>query len=74
MAFAQKIIYLKFGHLRNLLYGCLVPSAIEHTQYATIAQYAAIAHRQHAAFAQYAAFAVCHPLRLLVTTKGSRVG
>ena len=66
MAFAQKIIYLKFGHLRNLLYGCLVPSAIEHTQYATIAQYAAFAH--------YAAFAVCHPLRLLVTTKGSRVG
>lgn len=72
MAFAQKIIYLKFGHLRNLLYGCLVPSAIEHTQYATIAQYAAIAH--YAAFAQYAAIAVCHPRRPLVTTKGSRVG
>ncbi len=74
MAFAQKIIYLKFGHLRNLLYGCLVPSAIAHTQYAAIAhtQYAAIAH--YAAFAQYAAFAVCHPRRPLVTTKGSRVG
>lgn len=80
MAFAQKIIYLKFGHLRNLLYGCLVPSAIAHTQYAaiahtqyaTIAQYAAFAH--YAAFAQYAAFAVCHPRRPLVTTKGSRVG
>ena len=79
MAFAQKIIYLKFGHLRNLLYGCLVPSAIEHApfaQYAAIAhaQYAAIAHAQYAAIAQYAPFAVSHPLRPLVTTKGSRVG
>ncbi len=71
VAFAQKIIYLKFGHLRNLLYGCLVPSAIEH---APFAQYAAIAHAQYAAIAQYAPFAVSHPLRPLVTTKGSRVG
>ncbi len=71
MAFAQKIIYLKFGHLRNLLYGCLVPSAIAHAQYATIAQ--------NAAAAQYTPFAVrgflgCHPLRPFVTTKGRRVG
>ncbi len=68
MAFAQKIIYLKFGHLRNLLYGCLVPSAI--AQYATIAQ--------NATGAQYAPFAVrgflgCHTLPL-VTTKGESYG
>ncbi len=65
MAFGQKIIYLKFGHLRNLLYGCLVPSAIAHAQYATIAQ--------NARFTVWG-FLGCHPLRPLVTTKGESCG